>query len=297
MNHLDLWPLAWGALDALTAHYGPAINHAAEELGIPTGEWYGWLMAAAIFEPDPVSAHSLHIRSAYTAPARLEAALTKGVSLGLLEPAGGGEHRLTAAGRAGVRHLIESAYAVMAKLRPLPQDDLARLAGLLQRGVAACLAMPEPPTKWSLRIERHLDPGVDAPVMERLDQYLSDLAAYRDDCHLTAWRLYDVSGQAWEAFTLLWRGEARTLDDLAGRLAQRRGFTREEYAAALDDLCGRGWVVAEGAGYVVTERGTSLRQEAEATTDRYFYAPWACLSEDETAELRGLLARFREGLG
>lgn len=42
----DLWHPAWEALQALGAHYGPAIDHAAEGIGIPLGEWYGWLMAA-----------------------------------------------------------------------------------------------------------------------------------------------------------------------------------------------------------------------------------------------------------
>ena len=55
----EYWPLVWETLEALTAHYGPAIDHAAEQLGIPYGQWYGWLMAAKIFEPDPVSAARL----------------------------------------------------------------------------------------------------------------------------------------------------------------------------------------------------------------------------------------------
>ena len=291
MKHLDLWPLMWEAWGALTAHYGPAINHAAEELGIPLGEWYGWLMAAYLFEPEPVSARRLHVRAAHTAPAKLETYLAKGVHLGLLEPVGAGEHRLTGAGQAGVRQLIEAAYAAMASLRPLPESDLKRLASLLGRLVEANLATSESPGKWCLRIARKYDPGVEAPVMERLDQYLSDLSAYRDDARLASWRPYGVSGQAWEAFTLLWRGEVTTLDELYEKLA-RRGFTREDYARALQELVERGWVSEDQGSYSVTGRGDTLRREAEDVTNRYFYAAWDWLTEAEIADLRDLLTRF-----
>ena len=214
------------SLGALTAHYGPAIDHAAEELGIPLGEWYGWLMAARVFEPDPVSARRLQVRSAYTSPARLEDYLAKGVHLGLLQPVGGGDYHLTGEGRAAVRRLPEVARAAMAPLSPLPEAELQRLADLLDRLVEAILAAPESPGKWCLRIARHFDPGAEAPVMVRLDQYLSDLSAYRDDAHLASWRPYGVSGQAWEAFTLLWQGAVRTLDELCARLARRASRAR-----------------------------------------------------------------------
>ncbi len=295
MKHLDLWPLMWQAWGALTAHYGPAIDHAAEELGIPLGEWYGWLQAAYLFEPEPVSARRLHMRSAYTAPARLEAYLVKGVHLGLLEPIGGGEYRLTEAGRAGVEHNIEAAYAAMASLRPLPESELKRLASLLGRLVEANLATPESPGKWCLRIARRYDPGVEAPVMERLDQYLSDLSAYRDDAHLASWRQHGVSGQAWEAFTLVWRGEAATLDELYGKLA-RRGFAREDYVRALQELVERKWVTESEGHYSATGLGDALRQEAEAETNAYFYAAFEWLTEAEIADLRDLLTRFSAAL-
>ncbi len=291
MKDLDLWPLIWQAWGALTAHYGPAIDRAAAELGIPLGEWYGWLMAARVFEPDPVSARRLQVRSAYTAPARLEANLAKGVHLGFLEPVGAGDYHLTGAGRAGVRHLVETAYAAMAPLRPLPEADLQRLADLLDRLVEAILAAPESPGKWCLRIARHFDPGVKAPVMVRLDQYLSDLGAYRDDAHLASWRPYGVSGQEWEAFTLVWQGAAQTLDELCAMMA-RRGYAREDYALALQDLIGRGWVTENQGRYSVTGRGDVLRQEAEAATNRYFYAAWDWLTDAEVEELRDLLTRF-----
>jgi hypothetical protein len=298
MQITELGPLAWEAMLALTTHYGPAIDHAAEEIGIPFGEWYGWLMASRIFEPDPVSAARLAVRSAYTSPARLAEGLMKGVRLGLLEPAAdesAGEYRLTAAGHAAVQRLIDTAYAAMTPLRPLPQADLDRLANLLYRLVLASLAAPEPPGKWCLRTARHYDPGESAPAMVRMDQYLSDLYAYRDDAHLAAWRPHGTSGQAWDALTQLWRGAAATPEELATRLA-RRGYRAEDYALALAHLASRGWARESGGRWHITEAGQAVREEAEAATDHYFYAPWACLDAAEQSALADLLMGLRDGL-
>jgi len=124
---------------------------------------------------------------------------------------------------------------------------------------------------------------------------LSDLAAYRDDAHLASWQPHPIEGHAWEAFTYLWRGEAITLDGLYQKL-ERRGYSRDEYRQAVEDLMKRGWVAERAEGYQVTTLGKEIRQTAEETTDRYFYAPWSCLSQEETKDLRTLLIRLRDCL-
>ena len=40
--------------------------------------------------------------------------------------------------------------------------------------------------------------------MVRIDQFFSELRAYRDDSHLAAWRGYENNGHAWDILTLLW---------------------------------------------------------------------------------------------
>ena len=129
----------------------------------------------------------LHARAAYTNPALQEERLAKGVKLGLLTPTGKGEYHLTNAGHAAVHQLIDAAYVAMAQLKPLPESELRRLLDLLRRLVEASLAAPEPPGKWCLRIARHFDPAGRAGMTPQLDQYLSDLTAYRDDAHLATW--------------------------------------------------------------------------------------------------------------
>jgi hypothetical protein len=39
-----------------------------------------------------------------------------------------------------------------------------------------------------------------------------------------------------------------------------------------------------------------LRQQAEDATNSLFFAPWASLSEDENAQLRGLLTQLKSNL-
>ena len=291
----DLWPLAREAYDALGDVYGPVMARTAtEQCGIPAGSYFGWMLVEPGVAPVPISAESLALRGPYTAMSLNAERLAESARLGLLTPAGPGEYYLTEAGLAATQRIFGAAYAAMAPLHPLPEAGLQRLAGLLQRLVEAVQAAPEPPGKWSFRLSRRIDPGQYTPALVWIDQYLSDLNAYRDDAHLAAWRPYNISGATWEAFTRLWRG-ARTLDDVCEQLAFR-GHARTTYAAALIDLVVRGWLEADSDGYRVTAAGLAVRQEAEAATDRYFYAPWRSLSDPELDELCALLAGVRDGL-
>ena len=75
-----------------------------------------------------------------------------------------------------------------------------------------------------------------------------------------------------------------------------RGDSAEVYAEALVNLAGRDWVEGMPDGYRTTEKGQALRQEAEEATDRYFFAPWACLSVIEKVQLHWLLTQLKNNL-
>lgn len=295
MNIASLWLTAQEALQALGKHYGPEMDRAAAELNLP--EWYGWLLPALVFDPEPISARRLRVRSPYTSARLYKERLANAAKQGFLVPVTGteNEYRLTELGRQATQRVIGAAYAKMATLQPLPPTEQERLANLLLRLVKSCLTAPEPPGKWCIIHSRRTDPDDDASVMVRIDQYLSDLSAYRDDAHLAAWQPHHIEGHAWEAFTYLWRGEATTLDGLCQKL-ERRGYLRDEYKQAIEDLIKRSWVAERAGEYQVTTRGKEIRQRAEETTDRYFYAPWSCLSQEETEDLRTLLIHLRDGL-
>jgi hypothetical protein len=45
--------------------------------------------------------------------------------------------------------------------------------------------------------------------------------------------------------------------------------------------------------YQPTAEGKRIHDEAEALTDRYFFAPWGCLSESELEDLSSLAGQLR----
>lgn len=296
MDTISVWAAATEAIGALARCYRPEMERAAAELGL--GEYAGLLFTALTFEPEPISAARLRIRSPYTAERFYNRYLTGAAGLGFLAPAAqeADAYQLTESGKTAMKQVMAAVYARMAEQHGLPSSELERLAGLLHRLVEASLAAPEPPGKWSISHSRRIDPGEDAPSMVRIDQYISDLAGYRDDSHLAAWQQHNIAGHIWEAFTFIWRGDTTNLDALAEELA-RRGHTREGYEQAIGELVERGWLTEDAGEYQVTPSGKEIRQEAEDATDRYFFAPWAVLSQTELEELKVLLHSLRDGLG
>jgi hypothetical protein len=239
----------------------------------------------------------LRLRSPYTATRLYSERLAKAARGGFLTRVAQAEHAygLTELGRQAAQQIMRAMYAQIATLQPISSTHLERLAGFLHRLVMSSLTAPEPPGKRCLLQSRRIDPGITAPAVVRIDQYGGDLAAYRDDAHLAAWQPHNLNGHAWDALTCLWRSAAATLDGLHQEL-ERRGHSRDEDRQALEDLLQRGWVGEQTGNYQVTPLGQAIRQAAEEATDQYFYAPWSCLSQGETEELRTLLMLFRDGL-
>jgi hypothetical protein len=289
-----LWPLLAATNNALVPSYAAAMERAGADAQVPGTAWM-LLLPAYTFEPEALTTARLRVRVPYNAPVVYDRLLAEAEAAGLLAADAEGGYRLSERGRAALRAILDAGYQAMAGVSVLPAETLERLAALLRRLVGAALAAPEPPGKWSLRLSRRTDPGAEAAVVARIDQYLTDLGAYRDDAHLSAWQPLGVSPEAWESLTLLWRGEAATLDELHAKLARRRR-SREEYAAALAELQARGLAVEEGGRFAPSAQGRDLREEAERLTDRYFYGPFAVLSEAEQLELRELLERLSAAL-
>ncbi len=293
LDKQQLRTLVQETMQALTPFYQAQMRQAIQDAELPDN-WFGLNLARGS-APAPFSVDRYHALFPYTARKQFADDLDRLAELELLERVGEGAYRITDVGREAVEAVFEAAHLGMGAVEPLPADDMDRLNGLLQRVVTAALRADEPAEKWALIYSRWPDPGEDAPATVRVDQYLTDLMRYRDDAHIAAWKPYDVSGPAWEAFTLVWRGEASTAEELAEALPYR-GYTADEYDLALQALADRGWVerTADGAG--VTETGDQLRQEAEEATDRYYFAPWDCLSAAEVDQLQVLLTRLKEAL-
>ena len=94
---------------------------------------------------------------------------------------------------------------------------------------------------------------------------------------------------------MLWLNGASTLHQLYEML-QYNEVPKDVYTADLLKLANQGWVREEAGTYHVTEAGRKIRDEAEALTDTYFFAPWSCLSESELEDLFNLSTQLRDGL-
>jgi hypothetical protein len=84
------------------------------------------------------------------------------------------------------------------------------------------------------------------------------LREYRGDCHIAVLTSAGLDGAAANALAVA--------AGLAGEQQRSlRGWTEDEWAAAISRLATRGWVDADGT---ITETGRSARQQIEDTTDR-----------------------------
>jgi hypothetical protein len=106
------------------------------------------------------------------------------------------------------------------------------------------------------------------------------LREHRGDGHVAALVAADVDG----CESLVWRAG---IDVARETLQQYRGWTDEEWDAAIARLRSRGWLDAAG---VITDAGRVAHDAVEAATDAAAARPWRVLSGDEVGRLRTLLA-------
>ena len=195
--------------------------------------------------------------------------------------------------RKGMKTLTD----VSAQLHPMSQAELQRLVDTLIRLCDAATAAPEPPSHFCqahYKNYKRTFPS-DAPLLRLFVHHYKELDFYRTDAHVAAWQVHNIAGNRWEAFTAVWSGEADTLDKFFEEYSDR-GFSRDEYAQAFQELVSRGWLEENAGAYRVTDEGKRIREEAEALTDKYFFAPWSSLNESELEELASLASQLRDGL-
>jgi helix-turn-helix protein len=121
-------------------------------------------------------------------------------------------------------------------------------------------------------------PWPDDPL-DALWQAATVLREHRGDGHIIALAAAEVDGVT----ALAWRA---ALDNGREHLQPYRGWTDEQWRAALDGLTARGWLDAEG---VVTGAGRAAHDDVERMTDRLAARPWRRLGPDRTERLAELL--------
>jgi hypothetical protein len=181
-----------------------------------------------------------------------------------------GRWYLTEKGRGLAAAMHEAARAHYAALAPLPKEELAELARLLDQAFFAAARASEPakrqhtPFAFGYR-------GDDPPAgsFAHLDAAVYGLWQVRDDCHMAAWRASGLTGPEVEVLTRMWREEAADDAALADLLPHQRA---EDVSAAVARL--RKDDLVEPGALRTTARGAMARQKIEDETDRLFFSPW-----------------------
>jgi hypothetical protein len=106
------------------------------------------------------------------------------------------------------------------------------------------------------------------------------LREFRGDGHVAC--LVDAGLDGCEALVL----HAATGEVPRAVLQTSRGWSDDEWAAAVDRLAGRGLVTDDGA---FTDAGRAHRAAVEARTDELALAPWRAVGDEAVEELRGLV--------
>jgi len=226
----------------------------------------------------------------------LESRFASAVKQGILSASSENEYHATEKGKRLTNQMIQEAEVSILHLQPIPPAELQRILDYAKRLVEASLSAPEPPPKYGVtHYYKNMHPGEEALLIRLFVHYFGTLDKYRGNAHLATWHHYNIEGNRWEVLTYVWKGEVNTLDKLHEEL-KFRGIFRDEYAQILQELIGRGWVKDDSGQYRLTAEGQRIRREAEELTDRYFFAPWGCLSDVEKEDLLCLAMQLRDGL-
>jgi helix-turn-helix protein len=241
---------------------------AMEKLGLDRPSYF---FAMDIATQDPRGARPGDIgNSAYrTTDDALRTTAAAGESAGLLSWADG-RWSLTAKGTSAVNELRRAIDAHYASLTPIANDQLERLAGLLDEAYAAAASSKEPQTREHTPRGARYRWQEPSSAMARLDAAIYGLWQVRDDCHVQAWRDAGSSGPALDILTRVWKGEAHSEDELAAKVTTQRP---EDVRASVEGLRAAGHL-GPGAALELTAKGRAIREGIEAETDRYFFAPW-----------------------
>jgi predicted transcriptional regulator len=295
MSLKSIWSGLEESYEELDEVVSPAIVKFANEMNLPSG-WGTWAVAIALFPSEPISVAGYMNIFPYGLAEILEgrfASAAQGEYLISIE----GEYRVTEKGEAITLQGLQSFTDAVAHLQPIPPAKFQGLIDYLAKLSDASFATSEPQSKFCLTHYRNYKRtfASDAPLPRLFIHYFKELDFYRMDSHMAAWRIYNIEGNRWEAFSEVWAGKNNTLDKVFEELSFR-GITRDEYAHILQELVERGWIQEDAGMYRPTDEGKRIREGAEVLTDTYFFAAWSCLSESELEDLMNLTIQLRDGL-
>jgi len=269
-----------------------SLNKLVEDYQSGEGQDTALAQTAAAVSPDSVDIKDWLARNPYNNPAQLKEAIKASAERGWLTL---DEKTFTASQKAqDFNNAIVQLLTENLAEREKELEEIPHAVEMLGRLVEAAHAL-QGFDKFTLTFSRNFEYEDKTPSLLWVRRHLTSLGSYRDDCHIASWQGGEFSGFAWETLTFIWQDNAHSAEELAEALAFR-GYTAEDYQAALDDLQRRGLVALEEDNFQLTEKGTGLRQQAEDKTNQLYQAAFEAISESELDELNGLLAGFAEAL-
>jgi len=236
-------------------------------------------------------------RDPFTNPEQFERLFARFDVKGWIMPMPDEQYQVTEMAREGTRKIIQAGDEQLAKFEQSAEVDLERIAILLKQLTAENKSAMEPPEKWAI-LKRFRVAEDASPAIVRIREYLMDLFAYRDDCHLSAARPhFGQAGIAWSVLGSIWNGDAVTAGQMAESM-EFRGYDVSEYEVAIQAATQIGWVEASDVPgrFRPTQKGKELREKVESLTNEYFYRPWSVLVQQELDELYDLLTKLHEQL-
>ncbi|MBE7436594.1 MAG: hypothetical protein HS100_21945 [Anaerolineales bacterium] len=295
MNLNSIWSDCKESYDLLNKVVSSVYRKMIEEKVVPKG-FGGWGPFVVMFPDGAVTFEKYQRIFPYDAEQVFHESFSVAAQEGYLSFDGSG-YRATDKGEEITQTVMRAFTDAIAPLQPMPQSELKRLVDTLIRLCEATDAAPEPPSHFCQTVYKNYKRTFpsDAPLPRLFIHYFKELDFHRMDSHMAARRIRNIEGNRWEVFSEVWGGKNNTLDKIFDELGFR-GISRDEYASILQELVAHGWIEETAGGFQATAEGKRIREEAEALTDKYFFAPWNCLSESELEELAGLASQLRDGL-
>jgi predicted transcriptional regulator len=259
------------------------------ELGLG-GSWFNLFTAYSV-DPDGFTAQDLQQRGPYISLAQYQQFVDDLVASGVLEKIGDGKVKVSDKGHQAVKKILKATWESFAKADILNDDQLNQLLGLMRKISTEIIEGDVANNAFVSGYDNLAPPDDEIPLV--LVDHQSDLIRlYRDDAHHAVWQDLGVAPHAFEAFTLIWRGDHDTADSIAKQNAGR-GYSADEYAAGLKDIVKRRWLTESSGKYTITDEGQRVRDEAEIQTDENYYKPWMVLSLAEQTQLYNLMFQVR----
>jgi hypothetical protein len=296
MNLNSIWSVLEEDFDILGDYGYPAMDRAAAEIALEPG-WMTWVAAIWLFGSEPFTTAQFMRMFPYGLVRLTDERFASAAQQGYLISNGANGYTSAEEGMRVAQRIWREAGDALADLTPIPDEHLQRLFNSLDRLIEASLSAPEPPPHFYISHKRdnYRQYETNYPLEDFVVRF-GVLAAYRDDAHSAAWLAHQITGHAWEILTCLWRCAATASVEQLREKVGYRSIPMEVYVQDLKELAVRGWIKEDAGAYQLTADGQRIREEAEALTDRYFFAPWACLNEPELEELLSLASQLLDSL-